>query len=512
MMQNLFKMNVMTNILKYTFAAGAAVLMLASCDLNLTPESAIAYEEGKRLFVSESDITAFDNGLHASFRAMFYGANSQTSEIMCDGFNATVNYNNHYGAEHMANETFNAGSQYVETVWANNYGAIKNYNIAIANADNVDPSLRAAARYLKGDGYFYRACSYLTLARHFAKAYDASTAGTDLCVPLVLVYNQLEKPARATVKAVYDQIKADLDSAAVIFAKVEGEARAMAPTIDAVNAVYARYFLDTKNYQMAAQYAEKVISTNHYALASTDADMAKEYTEDAGTEPIMQMYASKQEGTAANQMYMGEGGVGSDATGKYFSSYYIPTQVLINSYDAGDVRKAAWFATDMYLFKANGARYKGITVFAKYLGNPALYTGNDNGAQAVKPLLIGEQYLIAAEAHLQAGDAGKAKTYLNALQEKRGAVKTEATMANIKKEWFRETVGEGLRMSCLKRWGDPAGIRTPQTAASDAHILMTGPYYEQRVLAATDYHFCWPIPEYEIKVNNNLVQNDGYSL
>ena len=314
------------------------------------------------------------------------------------------------------------------------------------------------------------------------------------------------------MKAVYDQIKADLDSAAVIFAKVEGEARAMAPTIDAVNAVYARYFLDTKNYQMAAQYAEKVISTNHYALASTATAMAKEYTEDAGTEPIMQMYVSKQEGTAANQMYMGEGGVGSDATGKYFSSYYIPTQVLINSYDAGDVRKAAWFATDMYPFKANGARYDRITVFAKYLGNPALYTGNDNGAQAVKPLLIGEQYLIAAEAYLQAGDASKAKKRLQELQEKRGAVKTEATMANIKKEWFRETVGEGLRMSCLKRWGDPAGVRTPQTAASDAHILMTGPYYEQRVLAATDYHFCWPIPEYEIKVNNNLVQNDGYSL
>ena len=240
--------------------------------------------------------------------------------------------------------------------------------------------------------------------------------------------------------------------------------------------------------------------------------MTKEYTEDAGTEPIMQMYASKQEGAASNQMYMGEGGVRSDATGKYFSSYYIPTQVLINSYDASDLRKAAWFATDMYPFMANGARYLGITVFAKYLGNPALYTGNDNGAQAVKPLLIGEQYLIAAEAYLQAGDAGKAKIYLNDLQRQRGAVTTEATMANIKKEWFRETVGEGLRMSCLKRWGDPAGIRTPQTEASSKHLLMTGPYYEQRVLAATDYHFCWPIPEYEIKVNNNLVQNDGYSL
>ena len=63
-------------------------------------------------------------------------------------------------------------------------------------------------------------------------------------------------------------------------------------------------------------------------MASTVTAMAKEYTEDAGTEPIMQMYASKQEGAAANQMYMGEGGVGSDATGKYFASYYIPTQVM----------------------------------------------------------------------------------------------------------------------------------------------------------------------------------------
>ncbi len=48
----------------------------------------------------------------------------------------------------------------------------------------------------------------------------------DLAVPLVLVYDQLAKPARATVKETYAQVKSDLDSAAVNLAKVPGSVRA----------------------------------------------------------------------------------------------------------------------------------------------------------------------------------------------------------------------------------------------------------------------------------------------
>ena len=46
----------MKNILKYTLAAGAAVSIFASCDLDLTPTTSIAYEEGGRLFISANDI------------------------------------------------------------------------------------------------------------------------------------------------------------------------------------------------------------------------------------------------------------------------------------------------------------------------------------------------------------------------------------------------------------------------------------------------------------------------
>lgn len=43
------------NILKYTVAAGLAIASLSSCDLDLVPEDAIAYEEGKQLFLTAND-------------------------------------------------------------------------------------------------------------------------------------------------------------------------------------------------------------------------------------------------------------------------------------------------------------------------------------------------------------------------------------------------------------------------------------------------------------------------
>ena len=108
------------------------------------------------------------------------------------------------------------------------------------------------AKLYDGYAHFYRANAYLELVRHFAKAYNPSTASTDEAVPLVLEYNIEAKPARATVQAVYNQIKTDLDIAAAEIATkqispVLGVTNAnykMTPTMDGVNALYARYYLD----------------------------------------------------------------------------------------------------------------------------------------------------------------------------------------------------------------------------------------------------------------------------
>jgi hypothetical protein len=69
-----------------------------------------------------------------------------------------------------------------------------------------------------------------------------------------------------------------------------------------------------------------------------------------------------------------------------------------------------------------------------------------------------------------------------------------------------------MRTICLKRWNQGFTARTAQPAAIAENLLNTGEYYNQRKMEAGDYHLVWPIPNYELKINNNLVQNKGYSV
>ena len=490
----------------YMIAAVAIASVLSSCDLNLKPTTSIAYVEGEPIMISDTDVSEFENGILTSFRSRFDGVYYQTQEVMVDYFNASADYGNNYGAVHRMDGDFTDGEYNTRDHWSGHYGSIKNYNIFIENADNVADDLKEYAQFVKGEALFCRAFSYLHLARHFGKPYGSSSS-TDLAVPLVTVYDQLDKPARATVAEVYAQVKADLDAAAAILAGETGEARADYPTIDAVNALYARYYLDIKDYSNAASYAEKVINTGHYKLASTEEEMEAEYTNDEGEEPIMQMYASKSEGYGTNDIYT----LTNNASDKGLNlrSYYFPTKKLVEAYEPDDLRFKQWFTNEIPNF-VSGSYHEGeFYSFVKYYNNPALNSGNVPQARhARKPIKISEMYLIAAEAYAQAGNSAKAKEVLNALQTARHATLTEGTMDAVKNEWFRETVGEGLRLNCLKRWGDGMAARTPQDGA--ALLIMTGAGYEQRTIPAGFAKLTWPVPTYELQVNPNLVQNEGF--
>lgn len=507
----------MNKYIKLAIATVAGAALVTSCDLNLVPNSAINYEEDGVLIQNKANLASLENGLLSSFRGCQNGDFVQATEYQFDAFNATIDYGNNFGALHKSDYNFTSSDYDVRDAWAYNYSSIKNCNIFIAAADNVDESLKADVAIVKGEAHFLRAWSYLQLARHFGKAYS-STASTDLCVPLVLVYSQTEQPARATVAEVYAQIKKDLDEAATLLAGVKGAVRSKKPTIDAVNALYARYFLDIADYANAAAYAHKVIDTKTYALASTAKEMEAEYVNDSGSEPIMQLAMSLTEYTEA---YKDSGDIQTmndwtlcqaDATyGKVFRSYFIPTQALVESYDEGDLRFAAWFDDKTAVMMA-GSYYNvdksDFYVFVKFWGNPALTSSSiRNGRTTPKPFKISEMYLIAAEAELNT-DPAAAKKDLNALQAARGAVRTEATTATVQKEWFRETVGEGQRKFCLKRWGLGFSGRPMQPGA--ANVLQQGDVFDGKVFEANSYLFQYPVPAREMKVNKNLVQNPGY--
>ena len=499
----------MNKYIKLAIATVAGAALVTSCDLNLVPNSAIAYEEGGVLIQTKANLNSLENGLLSSFRGRQNGGYVEAAEFQFDAFNATIDYGNNFGALHKSDYNLTSSDYDIRDMWADNYISIKNYNIFIAAADNVDESLKADVALVKGEAHFFRAWSYLQLARHFGKAYSSS-ASTDLCVPIVLVYDQAEQPARATVAEVYAQIKKDLDEAATLLAGVKGAVRAQKPTIDAVNALYARYYLDIADYANAAAYAHKVIDTKTYTLASTAKEMEDEYVNDKGNEPIMQLAISKTEftGNTLNDWTLCQ----TDAKyGQAFRSYFIPTQALIESYEADDLRLAAWFDNKTAVM-LSGSYYNvdkaDFYTFVKFWGDPELTsTPIRNGRTAPKPFKISEMYLIAAEAELTS-NAAAAKADLNTLQAARGARTTDATLENIQKEWFRETVGEGQRKFCLKRWGLGFNGRPMQPGA--VNVLQQGDVFDGKVFEANSHLFQYPVPAYEMKINKNLVQNPGY--
>ena len=527
--------------------AGVSLMAFTSCDLEEMPTTDIGFDNNEEAVINGTNIQQFENGLYSAFRATQYGVYSLVPDLICDGFNETVNSGNFYGPVHRTDASFTASDQDVESIWSGYYGYMVDYNNLINDgyvkeqkaafmADDADfASVDAYAIRALGVAHFFRAYTYMQLARLFAKDYEPSTAATDLCVPLVLKYDQEEKPARATVQQVYDQIKKDLDAADTYFNRLydatmelnsagtltqslydcyttlfNTQAGSPYVNVNTVYALYARYYLDTHDYPMAAQYAMFVVGSGSYAL-SDEETMAKEYTYDQGTEPIFQMSASLAEnGSGTNSAYINGSSYPYVPEGFYLAPYYMPSGKLLALYESTDLRLAQWF-NDTHVFRYGSSLATDIPIFVKYYGDPNAGLNNSivpNGRQHVKPFMIGEMYLILAEASLQANDPTTAAQALNELQTKRGATPTAATMENIQNEWFKETVGEGLRYSCMKRWH--IGFSGRPAVYPGAGIVPEGTSNTQKEMPADDDHWLLPIPAYERQLNDNLEQNPGY--
>lgn len=497
--------------MKKIFGYILTVLAAVSCNLDQFPTNAVVYKEGSTIIATKDDLLSFEAGILYFYRAVHGGSYCVTEDVMFDEFNASAGFGNNYGSVHRLDESFTSSESSIESYWSNHYVVIKNYNILIDALDdpkNIPAGTTNLSRTIQGEAYFFRAEAYLNLVRHFSPDYDPDN-DSEWGVPLTIHYSLTERPARASVHSVYTQIKKDLDSAAVRLAEVPGEVMAEKPTIDAVNALYARYYLDTEDFDNAVVYADKVISSNNYSLSKNAKDFSAEFVDDSGTEAIMQLYGSKIELPNTLDTYTGM--YSSLDYGLAARPLYFPTKKLVDAYEDNDLRKA-WFSTNDYYCDVNGNFYRGnFTIFVKYMGNPALYSTTPNGAQMEKPYMISEMYLIKAEAQARSNKTPAAKTTINALQGLRGATNTTGTLKNIQNEWFRETPGNGMRLSCLKRWHIGFDAREGQPGALASNALMTGPYYDQRSLPEDDYHLIWPIPASEIRLNPNLVQYPDYT-
>jgi len=483
-------------------ALTASLLVSCSKKLELFPYSNIATGQS---FQTIDDAAAWNTGMYSSMRSYVYGIFMFSTDVQSDLLNASLEYGNRNGAPHRWD--FNDDDYTIRDTWAGYYSTLKNINMFLTNASKINTNSQSEANNLKryiSEAHWFRAYYYLNLALRWSKAYDPATAASDLSVPIVLEYDVAARPARSTVKQVYDQILDDLTKAKDGLSGVAGSKGANRLSIDAVLALEARVKLYMKDWPGAKAAADAVINKNLYPLVKTPADMKNLWVNDSNEETIFKLFAnnSNEQPGQVNSIYLGY-----IAASKLYRPDFIPTQWIIDLFDNADIRKGVYFKSDS--LDIQGAKYRNINLVHKYEGNPALFTSaNTNYAQAQKVLRSAELYLISAEAAYNSG--GDALTPLNAVRTSRGLAASNASGAallqDIKEERTRELAFEGFRLDDLKRWNEPM-IRKPAQSLS---IINTGERFNTLTKSAGDNKFVWGIPANDMTINSNLVQNQGW--
>jgi starch-binding outer membrane protein, SusD/RagB family len=390
--------------------------------------------------------------------------------------------------------------------WAASYNIIQDANLLIgAIADGVLPA-DELNRY-KGEAYAIRAYVMHNLARTYG--YEPGRTGqgpeADWNLSVVIRTNptldvaDADKRPRSTVNEVYAMMLADLQEAKTLLSGVNTNNTYVTEAF--VDAVAARVNLYAGNWAAASTAAQAAITNSGKPLISTEAGVANMFFENiAGShgEAILKIVVNPDTEPIAGSNI-------NDGLAAYTSNQWVPqvpTQFVIDKYDADDYRLDGWYR-DCLAHQTAGAPANGCATINNLAASITKWNGRKgNLADDIPVIRVAEMYLIWAEAAAKAANnPASGQAALAALRTARnaGAIPASA-LANmtafedfILDERIRELIVEGHRFWDLKRLG--RDVRNP-----DDSIKMFANSY--RILA--------PIGSGLINVNELLVENPGY--
>lgn len=365
------------------------------------------------------------------------------------------------------------------SLWGNAYRTINNCNLVLENLSLSKNSARPTAS-VEGEALFIRGSLYFELARLFGKTWGDGDNNTNPAVPLILKSTPFEVsqltdenyPARASVAAIYNQAKADLQKAATLL-PVTNQHYA---TKWAAMAQLSRIALMQGDYATARDMADQVIASNRYSLTTPFNNLWFNYINFGGVAPLEYVFyirITNQDGTNGLNTYYGQTISSIPGTaGRGDLDVQVP---WVNLHEAGDVRGT--------YFQAGSS---GRRLTRKHLDR----FGH------VPVIRLAEMYLTRAEANFRLGTAvgNTPLADVNLIRNRANLPSLVAvTLSDILKERALELAFEGHFLHDIKR------LRLSMPGSN----ITNGPAWNSPRLIM-------PVPQRERDVNKNLTQNEGY--
>lgn len=461
------KRNIQTNIYKYILAIALVAFMATGCEkrLDILPYQSISADKALE---TESDVNVTLIGAYDGVQAApVYGGDIMVLNDLI-GNGANINFTGTFAGLKDAYQTImTADNSFAASTWISAYNTINRCNNVLSALDKVTSS-PARKNSVEGQVLFLRASMYFELVRLYAKPIGDGDAATNPGVPLVLNPTKGVSAAdylpRASVKAVYDQVIADLTKAETLLPATN----TIYATKWAAAAQLSRVHLMLKNYAAAGDAANRVITGSGKKLNPDFTKLWFTFINNGGVNPDEYLFAitvTAQDGTNSLNTYFGRN-IGVTGTNGRSDCKIRPAHIAL--YETGDVRKT-------YFALSGGNNYT-----RKHLDR----YGN------VPVIRLAEMYLTRAEANFRNSTSVGATPLsdVNTIRNRAALPSlTTVTLDDITKERYLELAFEGHNLHEAKRLQKSVGAN----AWNSPKLIL-------------------PIPQREMDVNKNLVQNAGY--
>ena len=451
----------------YIILAAWTVFSIVGCEkrLDILPYQSISADKALE---NESDVNVTLIGAYDGVQsAPVYGGDIMVLNDLI-GNSANINFTGTFAGLKDAYQTImTADNSFASGTWISAYNTINRCNSVLSALDKVTSS-PDRKNSVEGQALFLRASMYFELVRLFAKTIGDGDAASNPGVPLVLTVTKGVSSAdnlpRASVKAVYDQVIADLTKAESLLPATN----TIYATKWAAAAQLSRVHLMLKNYAAAGDAANRVITGSGKKLNPDFTKLWFTFINNGGANPDEYLFAitvTAQDGTNSLNTYFGRN-VGITGTNGRSDCKIKAAHIAL--YETGDVRKT-------YFALSGGNNYT-----RKHLDR----YGN------VPVIRLAEMYLTRAEANFRNSTSVGAAPLsdVNAIRNRVGLPSlTTVTLDDITKERYLELAFEGHNLHEAKRLQKSVGAN----AWNSPKLIL-------------------PIPQREMDVNKSLVQNSGY--
>jgi len=466
--------------------------LLLSCKKFIEIDAPITSINDKNVYATNSNATAVLTGIYTKMSNNPFSLNlSLYPDLLADNM-TLFDQNNISAQQYYQNDLNSLYKNQLTNYWFDLYSYIYVVNAAIEGISASQGLSPAVKQRLLGEAYFLRAFYNFYLVNIYGNV--PLLTSIDYSINSIKGNNQVSKT--------YEQIILDLQQAQSLLdddykdgSVINNSTDRVRPNRMAATALLARVYLYTNKFVQAEVESSKIISKSDvYSLSDLNSVFLKNSSETIWSLQPVSTNVNTMEGNFYIYSSDGPNGI----------NFVFLSDDILNSFEPGDLRKKYWIGT----FDANNTIYSYPLKYKVKVGDPS------ESKEFTVVLRLAEQYLIRAEARIQQEHISGGIADLNALRTRSRA---EATIqipnplpnlsVNLNKEQALSAVQKERRVELFTEWGD-RWFDLKRTGNINEIMSRITPL---KGGTWSSYKSLLPIPQSEIKLNSNLIQNPGYN-